>query len=123
MTIAQVIEKIDSLKPNNYSQAEKIAWLNIVEGLIYRTVIETHYGDEEITFNGYTDATPDSTVLIAYEPYDDLYLAWLESKIDYYNSEIAKYNNSVTRFNELYRAYSNHYNRTHVSKTTKVKYF
>ena len=121
MTIIEAINKIDTLKPNTYTQSEKVKWLSALDSLIYKEIISTHEGDT--TFTGYTDETPIDTTLLAEEPYDEMYIHWLESKIDYYNAEYARYNNSVTAFDEIYNNYSKLYNRTHKPKTTKLRYF
>ena len=63
------------------------------------------------------------TKLIVDAPYDDIYILWLESKIDYANSEYVKYNNSITRYNDIYETFSNEYNRMHMPKGSAIKYF
>ena len=123
MTIIEAINKVDSLKPNGYTQSDKVGWLSVLDGAIKRSVIDTHEDGESITFNGYTDETPLDTELIAHAPYDDMYISWLEAKIDYFNGEYAKYNNSITRYNDTYAAYSNDYNRNHMPKGASIKYF
>ena len=121
MTIIEAINKIDALKPNTYTQSEKVKWLSMLDSLIYKEIVSTHEGN--LSFEGYNDDTPIDTVLIAEEPYDDMYIKWLESKIDYYNAEYTRYNNSVTVFNDIYQEFSRYYTRTHKPKTHKVKYF
>ena len=123
MTIIEAINKIDALKPNGYTQSEKIAWLSTLDGMIKRSVIDTHEGGSEISFYGYDDETPLNTELIVKEPYDDLYILWLESKIDYANSEYVRYNNSITRYNDVYWAFVREYNRNHMPRGTRIKYF
>ena len=123
MTISEAITKIDSLKPNGYSQTDKIGWLSLADGMIKNNVIDTHEGCEGVTFNGYDDDTPLDTELIVKAPYDEMYLSWLSSKIDFYNGEYARYNNNITRFNDTFSAYKNHYNRTHMPKGKSIKYF
>lgn len=123
MTISEAIAKIDSLKPNGYSQTDKIGWLSLADGMIKNNVIDTHEGGEAITFNGYDDNTPLDTELIVKAPYDELYVSWLASKIDYFNGEYARYNNNIVRFNDTLSAYTNYYNRTHMPKGKSIKYF
>ena len=123
MTISEAIARHDSLKPNGYSQSEKIGWLSIVDGMIKNNIIDTHEGGEGITFNGYNDDTPLDTELIVKAPYDELYISWLSSKVDFFNGEIAKYNNNIIRYNDTLTAYTNHYNRTHMPKGKKIKVF
>lgn len=123
MTLIEAINMVDALKPNAYTQSEKIEWLSTLDGMVKRFVIDTHEGGEGIVFNGYDDETPLDTVLLVKAPYEDIYIAWLESKIDYHNGEYVKYNNSITRYNDIYQGYCNDYNRTHMPKGSKIKYF
>ena len=123
MTISEAIAKIDSLKPNGYSQNDKIGWLSLADGMIKNNIIDTHEGGEGVTFNGYDDNTPIDTELIVNAPYDELYVSWLASKIDYFNGEYARYNNNIVRFNDTLSAYTNHYNRTHMPKGKNLKFF
>jgi hypothetical protein len=123
MTISEAIAKIDSLKPNGYSQTDKIGWLSLADGMIKNNIIDTHEGGEGVNFNGYDDETPLDTELIVNAPYDELYLSWLASKIDFFNGEYARYNNNVTRYHDTLSAYTNHYNRTHMPKGKNIKYF
>lgn len=117
MTIMETINHLDAVKPNSYSQAEKIRWLSNVEAMIKKEIIDTHEGGENITFNGY-DTMSLAKELIAPAPYDSLYIFWLEAQIDYANGEYAKYNNSITQFNTSYSEYARCYHREHMPKTT-----
>lgn len=123
MTLIEAINRVDALKPNAYTQSEKIEWLSTLDGMVKRFVIDTHEGGEGIVFNGYDDETTLDTVLLVKAPYEDIYIAWLESKIDYHNGEYVKYNNSITRYNDIYQGYANDYNRKHMPKGSNIKYF
>jgi uncharacterized OB-fold protein len=41
MTIMEAIHAIDSLKPNSYSESDKIRWLSTLDGLIKIEIIDT----------------------------------------------------------------------------------
>ena len=123
MTIMDVINRIDNLKPNRYDQSEKIKWLSTLDDRIMNDIIATHDGSEGIEHNGYTDETSLTTELLVHSPYDEMYLYWLEAQIDYWNGEYAKYNNSIDMFNTAYTAFANHYNRNHMPKGKKFKFF
>ena len=122
MTINEAISKIDNLKPNDYTTANKIEWLSTLDGLIKNEIIDTHEDSDGVTFNGYTVDTPGDTALLVSAPYDDIYIHWLESRIDYANAEYAKYNNSVTRFNDSFLSFGKYYNRTKMPTGTDIKY-
>ena len=123
MTIIEAINRIDAIKPNSYSQAEKIRWLSTLDGVIKTNIIDTHEGAEAVSFDGYTDETNIATKLLVPAPYDEIYLFWLESKIDYWNGEMGRYNNSISMYNTAYAEFEKYYNRTHMPKGKKFKFF
>lgn len=123
MTIIEAINRIDSLKPNNYTQEEKISWLSTLEGIIKTEIIDTHEGSERIVFDGYDADTPLDTVMLVTSPYDDIYIKWLEAQIDYTNGEINRYENSMIAYNTLYSTFARYYNRTHLPLGKSIKFF
>lgn len=123
MTIMEALHRIDSIKPNSYSQQEKVQWLSTLDGIIYTEIINTHDGAELIEFDGYTENTDLNHKLLVPAPYDEVYLFWLESKIDYWNGEVGKYNNGIAMYNNAYAAFERYYNRTHLPKSRKFKFF
>lgn len=123
MTIIEAIGIINALKPNNYTELDKVGWLSEIEWMIKSNIIDTHESREDIIFNGYDQNTNTETKLLVSDPYDDLYIKWLEAKIDYHNAEYGKYNNSMTAFNNIYQAFERYYNRTHKPIQTKLKFF
>lgn len=123
MTITEAINKIDALKPNNYSQPDKIAWLSTLDGIIKKEIIDTHEGSDAVTFNGYKVDTALETELLVPAPYDDVYIRWLEAQIDYANGEYGKYNNSMALYNTAYLSYERYYNRNNMPLGRKFKFF
>ena len=122
MKIIEAINRIDSLKHNTYTQGDKVAWLSELEWDVKKNIIDTHEG-EGIEFSGYDDGTDLNTELIIPAPYDKAYLLWLEAQIDYYNGEYDKYNNARDMFYEALEGFRSYYNRTHMPKGKKFKFF
>jgi hypothetical protein len=122
MTIIQAINRIDALKHNTYTQSDKVDWLSRLDAMVKNLIIDTHEG-EEVTFTGYDDNTDLNTELLIPAPFDEAYMRWMEAQIDYYNGEYEKYNNSIDMFNTSFNGYTNHYNRTHMPKGKKFKFF
>lgn len=112
MTIKEALDSIDVLKPNTYEESEKLRWLSTLDARIHKDVVLTHEHDAAESFTGYTAQTDKDTELLVGAPHDELYLYYLESKIDYYNGEMGKYNNSAAMFNNAYTEYANYINRT-----------
>lgn len=114
MTIIGAITRVDAVKPNTYSQMDKVKWLSELDGIIKAEIIDTHEGGENALFAGYTEYTDLNTKLLVPAPYDEVYIRYLEMQIDYANNEYGKYNNSMMMYNSAYTAFEKYYNRTHM---------
>lgn len=123
MTIIEAINKTDVLKPNNYTHTDKVKWLSNLDGIIKKEIIDTHEGGADVNFSGYDDNTPNEQELLVPFPYDDIYIKWLESQIDYNNAEYGKYNNSSMAYNTAYSAFERYYNRHNMPIQNKMKFF
>ena len=121
MKIIEAINRIDSLKHNTYTKSDKVAWLSELDSMVKVEIIDTH--DGSTTFTGYDDGTDLQTELIITAPYDKAYLLWMEAQIDYYNGEFEKYNNAIEMFHTAFEGFRNYYNRTHMPKGKKFKFF
>ena len=115
MTLLEAIAKIDALKPNGYRQEDKTAWLSSLDGMIMAEIIGEYEG-ETGSFSGYGMDTPGDTVLLVPAPFDEIYLYWLEAKIDYYDREFTKYNNAMAMYNSAWEAFAAYYGRNHMPK-------
>ena len=123
MTISEALHRADELKPNTYTDLDKIRWLSTLDGFIKTKIIDTHEGGENVTFNGYDTETDLSTELLVPAPYDHIYIHWLEAMIDYANDEYDRYQNTMEMYNSAWNAFENYYNRTHMPKGKKFKFF
>lgn len=123
MTIMGAINQVDSVKPNVYSQDEKVKWLSTLDGMVKAEIIDTHEGAEGVSFREYDETTPLTQSLLIPYPYDNVYIKWLEAQIDYASGEYGNYNNSITLFNTAYLAYEKFYNRTHKPISKKFTHF
>ncbi len=122
MTLEEVLEAIDSLKPNSYGRGEKVAWLSSLDGQLYRELVPIHEGQCE-AFSPYGLGDGGRKLFVP-EPYGrELYLAYLENRMDHYNGDTVRYNNSLDRLALLYRDFSRWYNRTHRPLGGKRKYW
>lgn len=114
MTIEEAIQQVDRLKPNQYTDAEKIRWLSLLDGQLWQEIILTHQMPHADTFSGYASDVDTDTELLVPAPYDiDVYVNYLQARIDRENAETAKYNQSITMYNSGYTAWVNWVNRTY----------
>ena len=122
MKIIEAINIVDARKPNVVSEPEKVRPLALLDGHIKLEIIDTHEGGG-VYFVPYGDDTPRDTELLVGPPWDDLYIKYLECEIDSYTGDQDRYNNSAAAFNEAYEAFAAWYNRTHMPKPVRPRYF
>ena len=118
MKICEAISQINSLKPNTYSDKQKIYWLNQLESMVKRLVIDTHEGGDQIAFDGFNENTSVETQLFIPSPFDMAYIYWLEAQIHYANEDIDMYNSAIMMFNATFSEYKADYKRNHATKGT-----
>ena len=107
MTPSKAIEIIDSLRPNSYSEEDKLRWINELDGMVQRLVFQ----NDEVVQYSYPDDLDRELLIPA--PYEEVYSLYLEAKIDYHNREYINYNNSATMFELRYSEFKKDYIRHH----------
>ena len=122
MTLIEAIQRIDALKPNTYSQTDKIRWLSTVDSTV-KQIIDRHEGGEDVVFEPYTEETPQGQILLVPAPFDDVYLYWIAAQIDFWDREMGMYNNNMTMYTSALNEFERHYRRSHMPKERKFKFF
>ncbi len=123
MTILEAIERVDSLRHNTFTQAEKIGWLAQVDALVTEELVHTYADHDDGLFQPYDAQTPLDCKLLVPPPYDELYLHYLEAQMDYYHGEYDRYNRSMGMYQSIWSSFINFYNRTHMPKGQRFRYF
>lgn len=122
MNVQQVIQLVDDIKPNAFSDEAKTAWLNEAEGLVQTEVLLL--APEEIIVYSWEEDR--ETELLVKPPHDKLYWAYLTALIDFANGEYLKYQNTLQMFNshfgEYMRWYASRY-RPADGKPTELGYY
>lgn len=106
MTIAQAVSQLDELTPNPFSREEKLLWLSRAEAAVCRIA-----GEALPSFTADTD--PD-TPLFAPEPYDELYLRYLQAQVCLEQGEIGRCNNAMALYNNALAQF----HRFHIRENT-----
>lgn len=123
MTIHEAISRIDNEYNNTFSPEQKISYLNRLDGIVWKEIIDRHEGAKITSFEGYTKDTPTDTVLLIPEPYTDAYIFWLQGWVDYWSGELESYNNAMLQFKEIYDAFYGDYHNTHTPKQNSTLKF
>ena len=112
--LQEVLSKVDNIKPNGYSDEQKTAWVNKVEGMVQVEIMELLEADVVI-YDWSTDA---ETELLVKHPYSDVYEYYTLAMIDFMNGDVASYQNSMMMFNMAYEEYGKWYKRNKQATTT-----
>lgn len=115
MKLFDLITRFDSLKSNQFTKEEKIAWVYELDNKV-NTILYEPYGVKQ-ELETYAKDGHNVTLLIP-DAFASVYIHWLESKADYFNSEIARYNNSLAVFSAEYAQFENWF-VTHNKKPQK----
>ena len=110
MTAGALIAEVDALRPNQYSAAQKLQWLQRLDG----PVEETEDDEAPVLDDLYTV----DTELLAPFPWDEgVYSAWLFCQIDLHNGEISRYNQSLSLLSAAWRQAADWFNRQRLPKS------
>ncbi len=141
-SVAEIIEQYNTERPNQVDDTHKVAWLRKCERMIINETLLSHEHDLEdenrielkvigstlkITnagsFEEHLDGFSMDTELLVPEPYDDLYLNYLDQRIAYNANDKARYNVASTQYNNSLLLYQQYVNRTYTTKKMKSKLF
>ena len=116
MKIMEAINQIDNLKPNTFSNRQKILWLSQLEAIVKRQVIDAHEGGDDVRFGGFDEKTDVNTVLLMSAPFDIAYIYWLEAQIHYAYEDLDMYNAAIMMFNSTFSEFKADYKRHHAAR-------
>lgn len=100
MKAKEVIQRADRIKPNSFTDEDKLEWLGTLEGRLMADVVLL--GPEELEARRLVYPEDMERELLAQWPHDAMYVQWLMAKIDEANGEYNKYQNSMEIYNEYY---------------------
>ena len=101
MTVSELIAYVDSVKPNAFSDSDKLVWLNEIEARIQTEVMLRWQGEME----QYALPEDKDTELLLSPPHTEVYRYWLQAMIDFENGEYDKYQNTSGMFNTAWSAF------------------
>ena len=121
MTLSEIIARYDSERKNTESKSIKERWVEELERIVLDDVILTHENEIENP-DEYFDDWGDNKELFIPMQYADVYINYIEMKMQLKLNQIGKYNSASTLFNNAYITYQQWYNR-HNKPLTKKKWF
>lgn len=116
MKLRGLIETLDEIKPNQYSEQIKTVWLNEVENIVIDEILNKRDGLEVIDPVIYRYEDDADKELLVPDHYADLYYNYLAAKIDFSNAEYQRYNNSTLIYNASFDAFACYIRRNNLPK-------
>jgi len=123
MKVAGMIEQYNMERPNSVEDSVKRDFLRKCEANIIENVIllyEPAIGERtEEEWQEYLDEFGYDTDMILSEPFDDLYIHYLDQRIALNNNDTKRYNIATRLFDNMFLAFKQKYNREHFPKQTR----
>ena len=123
MTVAGMLEQYNLERPNSVEDSVKKEFLRKCEANIIDSVIllyEPGIGERTAEeWQEYLDTFGYDTELILKEPYDDIYVYWVDQRISLNNNDKARYNAASRLFDNMLLSFKQKYNREHYPTQTR----
>ncbi len=102
-TPAEVIGRVDGIRPNAFDEHVKTGWINKVDGMVQTEVLKL----DEAEMKVYSYPQDADEQLSVPHPYTDIYDFYLMAMIDFANNETELYANDMTMFNNAFAEFKN----------------
>lgn len=114
MTLRDLLTKISEEKPNSFSDAKLISFVNEVEAEVAE---ELHIENIPTYADNHVDL---DKLLLVNAPYDRLYVSYVKAMIDYSNEEYDSYANNQAQHIQDFRDFSDWVVRTGQAQSDSI---
>lgn len=109
MTVSELINKFQRLKPNQMDTADILSWLTNVDQTVTIEILQPRTQEsKELPVYTAVDDTP----LLIPTPYAEAYVFYLAAMVDFWTQDMNGYNNSMYAYSTMFSNYRDYYNRT-----------
>ena len=115
MRLGELIETVIRTRGRQYSEDIMTGWLNEIEGQVIDEVINKAEG-YDLEFEPMTYDLDAERELSVPDRFQDVYINYMYSKIDFNNQETERYNNDVVMYNSAYDAFTSWFRQNHMPK-------
>lgn len=123
MTVAGMIDQYNLERPNSIEDTVKMEFLRKCEANLINNVIllyEPGVGERtEEEWQEHLDSFDYDTQLILGEPFDDIYIYYLDQRIALNNNDTKRYNIATRLFDNMFLAFKQKYNKEHFPKQAR----
>ena len=115
MRLGELIETVIRTRGRQYSEDIMTGWLNEIEGQVIDEVINKAEG-YDLEFKPMTYDLDAERELSVPDRFQDVYINYMLSKIDFHNQETERYNNDVVMYNSASDAFASWFKQNHMPK-------
>ena len=117
MTVNEAIARCDEMTGDVCGREAKLRWLSDIESTLYREVVCTHAGASSVMEPPPFGPDDGERVLLAPDPYGELYIFYLMMRAHLLLQDMGQYNNAAVLFSTAYASFADWYNRQHMPLT------
>lgn len=118
MKVREILEAIALTRPNAYTDAEKIRWLNTVEGRVFTDIFQKAEGFEG-EFVPFKEGEEERELAVPV-PFTDIYTYYLMAMTDFHNGDSGRYNDTVVLYNDAWENFAAYYRENNKPKQTNL---
>lgn len=118
MKVREVLMTVDQLRPNAYTDKEKIDMLNTIEGRVYTDIFQKAEGFEG-EFIPFEEGQEERELAVPV-PFTELYTFFLMSRIDFLNGDSGRYNDTMVLLQNAWDEYAAYYRENNKPKQTNL---
>ena len=113
MTLKECIAQICQLRSPSAEASLLIGYISQCEQRIKTEIIDASADGAEYTFDRYDELTPEDTVLLANDPYGEVYVWYALYMLDTARNNTVSANNSYAMFTDAWNRFAAFRRRTH----------
>lgn len=117
MTVSEVIQKYDDVRKNQISDDQKMKFLKAIDQMLMTETVRTHELPEklkDVDLDHYFDNWNMQSEMLADEPWDELYIHYLDTKIAWMQNDTKKLNTATVLYDNVLLSYKGWYNRNYM---------
>ena len=111
MKVRNVLDQVNEVKPNVFSDARLMDFLNEIEATIWVEILD----NDPDNYKRLALPADYDEDLIAVPPYDKLYGSYIQAMIDFQYEESISYQNNMAMFNSVFLEYKKYMQRKEAS--------
>ena len=116
MKLGEAITEVNLLKANAYTEEQMTRWTTELENYVIESVFNRAEGNDYKPVVYDYDLDLEKELMIP-DPYSEIYIYYVCSKIDYWDREMDSYNNSIAMYNAAYQNFAAYMRRTYKPKS------